>query len=175
MMAKKETNANAVFAQEKHGFNRAQVNQYIEELTKTHLQAMAEKDNLCGSLKAQLEELKQKHSALEAQYQLLLNDKDKIAAALINAEATAQNIIAETQKTAEAEKQRLEAQAEDQRNLIVDRNKLLREMRFEICSLFDKFKKDLNDSYQEVIAAVESDLEKFMEASQKINDSYPSE
>lgn len=48
-------------------------------------------------------------------------------------------------------------------------------MRFEICSLFDKFKKDLNDSYQEVIAAVESDLEKFMEASQKINDSYPSE
>lgn len=174
-MAKKETNANAVFAQEKHGFHRAQVNQYIEDLSRAHLQAIGEKEKLCGSLKAQLEELKQKYSALEAQYQILLKDKDKIASALINAEATAQNIIAETQKSAEAEKQRLEAQAEDQRNLIVDRNKLLRDMRFEICSLFDNFKKDLNESYQKVIGAVESDLEKFMETSQKINDSYPSE
>lgn len=175
MMGKKETNANAIFAQEKHGFNKAQVNQYIEELTRSHLQAAAEKDKLCASLNVQLENLKQKYDELLSQYQLLLNDKDKIAAALINAEVIAQNIIAETQKSAETEKQRLEAQAEDQRNLIVDRNKMLRDMRFEICSLFDKFKQNLNDSYQEVISSVESNLEKFMDASQKINDSYPSE
>ena len=174
-MMKKAANENAVFAQEKHGFNKEQVNRYIEELTKTHMQAMAEKEKLCDTQKAQLAELQQRYAVLEKQYQILLRDKDKIASALINAEATAQTIIAETQRSAAEEKQRLEAQAEDQRNLIVDRNKQLRDMRFEICGLFDNFKKDLEGSYQKILGAVESDLEKFMEASQKVNDAYPSE
>ena len=46
---------NVVFADEKKGYNKEQVNRYIEELTKRYETALSEKDRALAQLKGEME------------------------------------------------------------------------------------------------------------------------
>jgi cell division septum initiation protein DivIVA len=166
---------NIVFADEKKGYNKEQVNRYIEDITRRYDAALAAKDTELAQVKKTLEDTRKQMSAISVEYCAMKEEKDKIAAVLIDSQVRADQIIAAAKREAEDEKCNLIKEADEKRDLLVARNKMLREMRIDICKLFDDMKHNIDDSYQNIIREIESDLEKFTEDVQRVSDTYPKE
>ncbi len=164
---------NVVFADEKKGYNKEQVNRYIEELTKRYETALSEKDRALAQLKGELEKCRKSLGDMESEYQSMKEDKERIASVLIDAQSRAEQLIAAAKQEAEEEKERLIREADDKRNLVVERNKMLREMRIDICKLFDDMKQTMHASYEGILQTIEEDLQKFTEETQQVSDQYP--
>ena len=114
---------NKVFDTEFSGFNKKQVNEYIEKLVSQYQQSLSEKAKECDELRAKSEQLASKLNELSTAYIQAQEEKTKIADVLINAENTAKNIIAKAQEESAKERERLSIQADEKRMLIVDLNK----------------------------------------------------
>lgn len=166
---------NVVFADEKKGYNKSQVNRYIEDLTRRYDAALTAKDTELAQVKRALEDTKKQLELISGEYRVMKEDKEKIASVLIDSQVRAEQIIAEARQEAEAEKQNLIQEADEKRDLLVAKNKLLREMRIDVCRLFDDMKSRMSDSYQNIIKEIESDLEKFTDDVQRVSDQYPRE
>ena len=166
---------NIVFSDEKRGYNKEQVNRYIEDITKRYNAALAAKDTELAQVKNALEDTKRQLTAISSEYLIMKEDKEKIAAVLIDSQVRAEQIITDAKREAEEEKQTLIKEADDKRDLLVARNKMLRDMRIDVCRLFDDMKHNIDNSYQNIIREIESDLEKFTDDVQKVSDKYPRE
>ncbi len=166
---------NIVFADEKRGYNKEQVNRYIEDITKRYDAALTAKDTELAQVKNALEDTKKQLHAINGEYLTMKEEKEKIAAVLIDSQVRAEQIIADAKREAEEEKQALVKEADDKRDLLVARNKMLRDMRIDMCRLFDDMKHNIENSYQNIIREIESDLEKFTDDVQSVSDKYPRE
>ena len=164
---------NIVFADEKKGYNKEQVNRYIEELTRRYEAALTAKDRELAQVKSNLEETKKQWDVINGEYQTMKGDKDRIATILIDSQVRAEQIVADARREAEEEKQSLIKESDDKRDLLVARNKMLRDMRLDVAGLFDEFKQNIEASYQNIIQTIDGNLEKFTEATQQISDKYP--
>ena len=162
-----------VFADEKKGYNKEQVNRYIEELTRRCEAALAAKDRELSQVRDQLEQTQRQWNAVSEEYQAMKADKERIATALIDAQARAEQIMEDAKKEAEAEKEALTREADDKRDLLVARNKMLRDMRLDVTGLLDTFKQTLDQSHRQILQTLEADFAKFTDDLQGIRDAYP--
>ena len=166
---------NIVFADEKKGYNKEQVNRYIEDITRRYDAALTAKDTELAQVKNTLEETRKQLNVISNEYLAMKEDKEKIASVLIDSQVRAEQIIADAKREAEEEKQVLIKEADDKRDLLVARNKMLRDMRIDICKLFDNMKHNIDNSYQNIIREIETNLEKFTDDVQHVSDRYPRE
>ncbi len=164
-----------IFEKEFNGFNKKQVNEYLENLVVQYEGMIQSKDKACEELQKTCEDLRAKYEALSASYISLQEEKAKVANALINAEATAQSILEQAKKDAVEERKALEAQAEVQRSVIVDRNRLLRNMRIDVDQMFEELKENIQVSLQNILGRVEADCTCFQESLDLLTEKYQAE
>lgn len=157
-MAKSDNNGQKLFGTEFSGFNKKQVNDYIAALDRKYADALSQKDAEINSWVSSYNELQDKYAELFDSYMALQEEKAKIADVLIGAENRAGEIIAQARETAENERVALEAQAESLREIIVDKNKILKDMRDSANAVFAEFETFLNAKVGEMCTAFEVGL-----------------
>ncbi len=163
---------NKVFDTEISGFNKKQVNEYIEKLVSQYQQTLNEKVKECDSLKAKNEQLTAKINELSNAYISAQSEKAKIADVLINAENTAKNIIAQAETDSAAERQRLSLQADDKRMLIVDMNQKIRNMKQDMIVMLDGFSQDVDSLMSSLKNSIENEKDSVTKAVDDINNKY---
>ena len=102
------------------GYNKNDVNGYIDQLTQDYQSKIKEKDDELVRLRNQNKELK---SQLEENFKKISDntgEKAKIAEVMLKAQDTAQNILEEARITALEEKSKIEEAAEQEREKLVD-------------------------------------------------------
>ncbi len=159
------------FDDEKKGYNKKQVETYVAE-SSSRISAMGAE---ISALKEELAACRQQLESVSKEYNEIKGNKEQISAVLIDAQNRAAEIMEEAKKEAEEEKNRLIAEADEKRELIVERNKMLRDMRMEICDLFLQLKQNMNFSFDGIIKTIDNDVERFSADVQNINDKYPQE
>ena len=159
------------FDDERKGYNKKQVDAYVSA-TKSQITSMSTE---IASLKSELESCRKKLEAVTEEYNEIKGNKEQISLALIDAQNRAAEIMENAKKEAEDEKNRLVAEADEKRDLIVERNKMLREMRLEVVALFDQMKQNMNFSFDGIIKTIDGDIEKFSSDISAVNDKYTQE
>lgn len=128
------------------GFKRADVNAYIERIIREFDQRLKEKDDENSALKSQLKELKQKYDQLSHDTEALMRDKEKIAGVLLQAQETAEMMMAEAKDKAIKEKNRLSELLESEREKFVDMRRELKELRKQIHDMLLKYEQQLDEA-----------------------------
>lgn len=162
---------NIIFGKQLFGFKKKQVVEYIENVIAKYNDTLLDKKNEHNNLLKAYEELFKKYNELAVSYNVIQEDKAKIADTLINAEHTARNIIESAKHQAEEEKKKLEEQAEDARENIVVRKRMIRELRLDIRGMITYFEKGMRDSVKELEQKLEDDFTMFSEGSENSIDS----
>ncbi|MGI6529381.1 MAG: hypothetical protein ACOX3J_06825 [Clostridia bacterium] len=163
---------NKVFDTEFSGFNKKQVNEYIEKLVSQYQQSLSEKAKECDELRAKSEQLASKLNELSTAYIQAQEEKTKIADVLINAENTAKNIIAQAQEESAKERERLSIQADEKRMLIVDLNKSIRDMRLEVEEVIEKAKNSLDNAVSQIKERMDAEKEMIISRIEEIYAKY---
>lgn len=164
-----------VFDTEFNGFNKKQVNEYIEKLVSQYQQSLNEKTDECDELRAKNEQLAAKLNELSDAYIKVQEDKAKIADVLINAENTAKTIIAQAEAESEEQREKLSVQADEKRMLIVDLNKTLRDMKMEIERFIDEAQKDMINSLDLIKNRLDSEKQSISSKIDELNAKYTDE
>ncbi|HPZ51324.1 MAG TPA: hypothetical protein PLI11_00220 [Clostridia bacterium] len=163
---------NKVFDTEFSGFNKKQVNEYIEKLVSQYQQSLSEKAKECDELRAKNEQLASKLNELSTAYIQAQEEKTKIADVLINAENTAKNIIAKAQEESAKERERLSIQADEKRMLIVDLNKIIRDMKLEVEEMIENAKSSLDNAVNQIKERMDAEKEQIIRRIEEINAKY---
>lgn len=164
-----------VFDTEFNGFNKKQVNEYIEKLVSQYQQSLNDKTNECDELRAKNEQLSAKLNELSDAYIKAQEDKAKIADVLINAENTAKNMIAQAEAESEEKREKLSVQVDEKRMLIVDMNKNIRDMKIEIEKMVEEAKSRMNNSLSLINERLESERQAISSKIDEINSKYTAE
>ncbi|MDX1358614.1 MAG: DivIVA domain-containing protein [Clostridia bacterium] len=133
------------FANSMFGFDKANVNTYIENLTRDYEEKLTAKDMEIEKLVAQLKNVNKKYEAIKLEEERILTEKEKISQALVSANEKADKIVVEAKERVSAEVVELEAAAEKEREKIVDIKRELMKMKAEASLVLDKFGKALNE------------------------------
>jgi len=128
-MAKQDNNGQKLFGTEFNGFNKKQVTEYIASLEKKYNDAIRQKTDEATALENSYSELQDKYAELFDSYMVLQDEKAKIADVLIGAENRAAEIVESAKSDAERERAALEAQSEVLREAIVDKNKIIKDLK----------------------------------------------
>jgi len=97
------------------GFNKSDVNAYIEKIIREFDQRLKEKDDEISNLKLQIREMKVRYETASQEQQELAREKERIASALIQAQEKAESILEEARRRSESEKIRLDQELESER------------------------------------------------------------
>lgn len=143
-------------------YRKKYVDAYLDEIFARQSQALAEKDAQIQSLNeknaallTQYNDLQAKYTALSAEVIELQKDKSRVANVLIGAETTAASIIEQARGDAEKERVQLLAHLEDLREEVIDRNRLISDMKRETLSLCEKMKSLVSASCAEFTARMD--------------------
>ena len=128
------------------GFNKADVNAYIERIIREFEQRMREKDDENAALKAQVKELKTKYDQLSQDAETLMKEKEKIAGVLLQAQEKAEHMMAEAQDRALKEKTRLDQMLESEKEKIVDIKKELKGLKSQITDILCRFEIQVDEA-----------------------------
>ena len=101
------------FAKQYNGYNREQVDRYIESITNAYRSAYNEYTEVCAKHSSLLNDYKELSERLAKQQESSTSNVDTIAKALVDTEALVKKIIADAQ--VEADKIREQAQADSER------------------------------------------------------------
>lgn len=121
------------------GFNKDDVNNYIEKIVKEFENKLKEKNEEIISLKNQNSEIIAKYDTLSMRAGQIDNDREKIADVLIKAQSDAEKVMEEARASAETEKIRLEQILESEREKIVDVKEDLKKLRSSAIQVLHKY------------------------------------
>jgi len=148
------------------GFNKVDVNLYLESLIKSYNESLWEKENQISELKRKIEEYKKKLEEIQDEYAAISETREKIANAFIEAQKNAELIIENARKTAAMEKHKLEAECESLRDLIIEKKQKLKKLTEaavnfgnELESIMNRSIANFRDEYRK---AVEDSMEKYI-------------
>ncbi len=127
------------------GYNKNDVNEYIEQMTQDYQDKIKEKDDEIVKLRNQLKEFKAQAEENTKETYDSTEDKSKIAEVLIKAQATAESIIEEARGVAAAEKRRIEQEIEQDREKIVDMKAELKKLRAAVTETLRLFQAELDN------------------------------
>ncbi len=128
------------------GFNKSDVNAYIEKILYEFDLRLKEKDDEVSNLKLQIREMKTRYESVAQNNQSLSKEKERIASALITAQETADSIMEEAKERAAEEKIRLEASLENEREKIIDIKRDVKTMKSQIVEMLNKYLGLMNEA-----------------------------
>lgn len=137
--------AQSRFGSSLFGFNKEDVNEYIENILKEFDSKLREKENEADGLKKAYKEIKAKYDEISDKAQKIEADRKKIADVLIKAEDTAERISIEARDQALADKAEIESLVEAEREKLVDAKMELKSLRDQIAAMLEKFKDQLDE------------------------------
>jgi len=127
------------------GFNKSDVNAYIEKILYEFDLRLKEKDEEISNLKLQIREMKTRYESAAEDSETLNKKKEKIASALITAQETADAILREAKERAAEEKSKLEEALEKEREKIIDIKRDIKTMKVQIVDMLTKYQGLLNE------------------------------
>lgn len=133
------------FGSSAFGFNKSDVNAYIEKIIHEFDQRLKEKDDEISNLKLQIREMKTRYESASLDSQNLIKDRERIASALIQAQEKADNIVEQAKARAEVEKMVLDQTLESEREQIIDIKHDVKTLRTQLIDMLSKYQALLND------------------------------
>ncbi|NMA67021.1 MAG: hypothetical protein GX957_12430 [Clostridiaceae bacterium] len=137
------------FGSSPFGFNKSDVNAYIEKILREFDQRLKEKDDEISNLKMQIREMKTRYESATLESAELVKEKELIANALIQAQDKAAAIVEEAKVRAEQEKARLDQELENEREQIIDLKRDIKSIKDHVIEMLSKFQSllDQTDNY----------------------------
>lgn len=129
-------------------YRKKNVDAYILELGKQHQEALKAKDAEIEALNQKYIELQGKYASLSSDVIELQKDKSKVANVLIEAESTAASMIEQARGDAEKEKTELLAQLEQLREEVIDRKRLIQNIKQETAAACQAIIAKMEDATQ---------------------------
>lgn len=126
------------------GFNKSDVNFYIEKMLKEFDDKLKEKDAELEVLKNQNKDLKVKFDELSRKSEHMEEVRTKIADVLINAQEKAETIVQDAKTKAMEEKKSLEQIIEQEKEKIVDIKHDLKTLKAETVDMLRKYEAQLS-------------------------------
>lgn len=133
------------------GYNKDDVNKYIENMMDEYEAKIAEKDMTIKNRNEQIEKINMLYEEQKSKEEALQREKDGITKALIRANELSDQIVKEAKETAFEEVTELEIRAEEEREKIVDLKRQLTALQLSAAKLLEKF----NDSVEKVAGSSE--------------------
>ncbi|MCX7710117.1 MAG: DivIVA domain-containing protein [Clostridia bacterium] len=137
------------------GFNKSDVNTYIEKMLKEFDDKLKEKEDEIAALKNQNKEIRIKYEDLARKADQINEDRAKIADVLIKAQEKGQLMIEDARLQAIEEKKKLESMVEQEKEKLVDIKKELKILKSEVVNTLKKYEGQLGD----IIEVVEAEEE----------------
>lgn len=128
------------------GFNKSDVNAYIEKLVREFDQRIKEKDDEISNLKMQIREMKARYDTAETDSAQINKDKELIANTLIQAQDKAAAIVEDARKQAEQEKIKLDTELENEREKIIDLKRDIKSIKEDVIEMLSKFRSSLEQA-----------------------------
>ena len=128
------------------GFNKSDVNAYIEKIIHEFDQRLKEKDDEISNLKLQIREMKARFETAANESETLAREKERIASALITAQEKAEAMLEEAKSKAEQEKIRLDAALEAEREKIIDIKHDIKMMKSQVVEALARYQDSLNEA-----------------------------
>ena len=127
------------------GFNKVDVNSYIEKLLKEFEERLRRKDDEITILRAHTRDLKARlENGVSKPAPVQQDDRSKIADVLIRAQENAELIINEAKGKAEQEQKRLQQMIEQEKERLVDIKEDIRILKSELVRVLKKYEDSLN-------------------------------
>jgi hypothetical protein len=127
------------------GFEKSDVNSYIEKILKEFDDKLKNKDDEISSLKNLNRDIKQKYEDLCKKAEQINEDRIKIASVLLKAQEKAEVMLEEARADALEEKKKLDAILESEKEKLVDTKQELRNLRNAVLDTLRKFESQLSD------------------------------
>lgn len=128
------------------GFEKSDVNSYIEKILKEFDDKLKSKDDEISSLKNLNRDIKQKYEELTKKAEQINEDRVKIASVLLKAQEKAELMLEEARSEAVEEKKKLDTMLETEKEKLVDARQELRNLRNEALNLLRKFEEQLSEA-----------------------------
>ena len=128
------------------GFNKSDVNAYIEKIIHEFDQRLKEKDDEISNLKLQIREMKARFDTAANDSESLVKEKGRIAIALIRAQEKAEAVVDEARSRAADEKEKLEAALETEREQIIDVKRDIKQMKSLVAEALTKYQTLLGEA-----------------------------
>lgn len=125
------------------GFNKTDVNAYIEKILREFDDKFKEKDDEISSLKNQNKEYKSKYEELLKKGDQINDDRAKIAEVLIKAQEKAQLMLEDARIEALEEKKKLEETIEQEKEKLVDIRQEVKILKGEVVNTLKKYESQL--------------------------------
>lgn len=139
------------------GFQRADVNAYIERIIREFEQRLKEKDEEIAGLKLQLKDLKTKYEEIHREAEAVMKEKKKIAGVLLEAHEKAEAMMKEAREKAMQEKNCLDQVLEAEREKIVDIKRDLKAIKKQAAEILSRFDQQIDD----VMSSIHKSEKKF--------------
>lgn len=128
------------------GYNKEDVNEYIERILSEFDTRLKEKDDEIATLKSQVRDLKSRLDQAGTDVSAATKDRERISAVLIQAQQKADTMLEEARMEAEAEKIRLEKLLEGRREDLIDIKRDIRDMKAHVTDLLAKYAANLDEA-----------------------------
>jgi cell division septum initiation protein DivIVA len=125
------------------GYNKDDVNKYIENLIEDFEAKFAEKDTTIKTMNDELLDLRKINSEQKASEAELQKERDSITKALMKANEVSDQIVREAKEAAFKEVSELEVKAEAEREKIIDLKKELAAVQASAAKVLEKFNEAL--------------------------------
>jgi uncharacterized phage infection (PIP) family protein YhgE len=127
------------------GFNKSDVNSYVEKMLRDFEERLKQKDDEIAMLKNQARDMKSKYEEIIQNAEQIEADRAKIADVLIKAQEQAETILEESRKQFMEEKRKLEEINEQEKEKIVDMKEKVKYIRSEIIHVLKGFEDSLSN------------------------------
>ncbi len=149
------------------GFNKADVNAYIERIIREFDQRLKEKDDENSNLKAQVKELKAKYEENWQEAEKVMKEKEKIAGVLLQAQEKAETMMSEAKEKALQEKKHLDQVLEIEREKIVDIKRELKGLKDKITDILSKYEQQIDETVTNIEKNEETYIQETAAASEE--------
>lgn len=126
------------------GFNKSDVNSYIEKMLREFEDKLKQKDEEISILTSQIRDIKAKYEEFTVQSNQIREDREKIVAVLVKAQEQAQSILEEARKQSLEERKKLEEINEREKEKIVDMKEKVKYLRGEVVDTLRGFEESLS-------------------------------
>ncbi|HQO70368.1 MAG: DivIVA domain-containing protein [Clostridia bacterium] len=126
------------------GYNKDDVNKYIENMMDEYEAKIVEKETVIKDLNKKMEDMQAMYDDLKSREDALSKEKASITKALMKANELSDQIVKEAKDTAFKEVAELEVRAEEEREKIVDIKKQLAALQASAAKLLEKFSDSLD-------------------------------
>lgn len=131
------------------GYNKSDVNSYIEQISDEYQTKIKEKDDELVKLRNQLKEYKTQIEDTSKKATENTDEKTKIAEVLIKAQATAEKILEDAKQLAVEEKKKIEDEIEKERERFVDLKSELKKLKDSASEALQLFQKEISKMIDE--------------------------